>query len=65
MPYRQMAEEVLARWREAERRLMHATAEEQPAILAEIEKLRATYQDLIEQARAAHRPEPPPFPYET
>jgi hypothetical protein len=65
MPYRLLAEEVLARWREGERRLETADAEERPVISAEIDQLRAEYAALVELARDAHLREPPPLPEET
>ena len=62
MPYRKLAEEILARWRAAERKLDTATGADAAALQAEMDELRTAYQRLIEDARAADREEPPPFP---
>jgi ubiquinone biosynthesis protein UbiJ len=62
MPYRQLAEDILARWRAAERNLETATVDDAAALRAEIDELRAAYQRLIDEARVAQREEPPPFP---
>jgi hypothetical protein len=61
MPYRRQAEIVLARWRDAERKLASAIpgTPDEVALTVEIARYRAEYQDLIEAARLAHRPEPP------
>jgi ubiquinone biosynthesis protein UbiJ len=64
MPYRQLAEAVLAEWRLAERRLAEVAPEsdEAASLRLEVERLRDSYQRLIEEAHAAHLPEPPPLP---
>jgi ubiquinone biosynthesis protein UbiJ len=64
MPYRRLAEAVLAEWRLAERRLAEVApdSEEAERLRNEVERLRDSYQRLIEEAHAAHLPEPPPLP---
>jgi hypothetical protein len=64
MPYRRLAEAVLAEWRLAERRLAEVApdSEEAMSLRLEIKRLRDSYQGLIEEARAAHLPEPPALP---
>jgi hypothetical protein len=66
MPYRQLAESVLAEWRLAERRLAEVAPDSDAAasLGLEVERLRDSYQRLIEEANAAHLPEPPPLPEE-
>ncbi len=61
MPYQRLAQEVLAQWRAAERDLVSVAAEAE-RLQGEIERLRAEYHRLIEEAMAADRPVPPPFP---
>ena len=64
MPYRARAEAILAQWREIERALEKVeggTAE--PEYLADVAaELRDEYQRVVEEARRADRPMPPPFP---
>jgi hypothetical protein len=64
MPYRQQAEIVLAAWREAERHLAAAApgSGEERAAAVELVRMRDEYQRLVQAARAALQPEPPPFP---
>jgi hypothetical protein len=66
MPYRRQAEQLLAEWREAERELALVRPNSTTAeiLRAEILRLRDEYQALIQGARDAHVPEPPPFPSE-
>jgi hypothetical protein len=63
VPYRKVAEEALAQWRDADRRLSAMTPDEPDwqsvYVLRELAK--ATYQEAVEAARAEHLPEPPPF----
>jgi hypothetical protein len=63
MPFRVVAEAALADWREAERQLVAypkgSPAWEEATIVAADAKAR--YLQAIEDARAAHTPEPPPF----
>ncbi len=63
MPYRKRAEEALATWRDAARRMEELDADS-PAwqdAYAEAELAKAYYQQAIDDARAAHLPEPPAF----
>jgi hypothetical protein len=64
MPYSRQAEVILANWREAERQLADLRPDSATADLlrAESARLRDEYQALIEAARSADSPEPPPFP---
>lgn len=64
MPYQREAEVVLAAWREAERKLADAASgsADEEEIVADLARMRDEYQRLIQRAREAHRPEPPPFP---
>jgi hypothetical protein len=64
MPFRQEAEAVLEAWHEAERRLEAAPpgSDEELAAAADLIRIRDEYERLIRAARAADRPEPPPFP---
>jgi hypothetical protein len=64
MPYAREAEIVLAMWREAERALAVAApgSDEEEQLQAEAVRLRNEYQRLIEAARPANRPVPPPWP---
>jgi len=62
VPYRKLAEEALAQWRDADRRLSTLTPDDpdwQP-VYALRELAKATYQEAVEAARAAQLPEPPP-----
>jgi hypothetical protein len=63
MPYRKIAAEALAMWREADRRLaeLEPSAPEWEAAYLRREAARARYQEAVEAARAEHLPEPPPF----
>lgn len=67
MPYQRQAASVLAAWREIERHLERVPdgTPEAEALQAEAARLRNEYLRLIDAARAAHRPEPPPFPGST
>lgn len=67
MPYQREAEVVLTVWREAERKLADAEpgSAEEEEIVADLARMRDEYQRLIQRAREAHRPEPPPFPADT
>lgn len=64
MPYRREAERLLSLWREAERDLeaVEPGTREAEALQAEAAQLRHRYQLLIDGARGASLPEPPPFP---
>jgi hypothetical protein len=62
MPFAREAEIVLALWREAERNLVAARADEADAIRAEILLLKTEYERLTELARVHHRAAPPPMP---
>ena len=64
MPYRRLAADILERWRAIERALIVATSGsvECAELEAEETRLRDEYQQLIKDAQAANRPEPPPFP---
>jgi hypothetical protein len=63
MPFQRDALVVLAAWREAERELERAApgSPEEESLNADIERMRTEYRRLIELAREAHRPEPPPL----
>ncbi len=67
MPYRRQAETLLAEWREAERLLAGVEPDSTTAetLRGEILRMRDEYLALIEAARAAHAPEPPPLPADT
>ena len=63
MPYRTVALEALAAWREAETCLADCeedSAEWQEAFVA-AESAKQRYQDAVDAAQAANLPEPPPF----
>lgn len=66
MPYQRLATVFLSQWTEVQRQL----AEVEPgtplaeSLQAEADKLQAEYRRLIREARAAHEPEPQPFPVE-
>ena len=64
MPYQRLAQEVLAKWRAIELQLqaLDPTSPEADELKLASFRLRDEYQDLIAQATAHHRPEPPPFP---
>jgi uncharacterized coiled-coil DUF342 family protein len=64
MPYQRLAQAVLEEWREVERRIAELPSESTEADELKLEsyRLRNKYQELIDQAVAHHRPEPPPFP---
>ena len=64
MPYRIAAEEALARWRAAQRKLVDASPGDPEADLAEImlRQAKADYQAAVDAAHREHLPEPPPFP---
>ncbi len=64
MPYQRLAQEVLVQWRAIERRLteLNPASPEADELKLESYRLRNEYQELIKQAIAHHRPEPPPFP---
>ena len=64
MPYRVIAERLLAEWREADRRLSQLSADspEAEVLRATIARVRMEYQRAIDGARREHLPEPPPFP---
>jgi hypothetical protein len=64
MPYRRLAEAVLADWRLAERRLaaVDPASDDAASLRLDVARLRDSYQRLIEEAHAAHLPEPPPLP---
>jgi hypothetical protein len=66
MPYRRLAEAVLAEWRLAERRLEEVApdSEEAARLRLEVERLRDSYQQLVEEALAADLPEAPALPEE-
>ena len=64
LPYWKLAEDILARWREAERALVAASDSDVGPLRTEIEGLKAAYQRLVDEAQAAQREEPPPFPAE-
>jgi hypothetical protein len=63
VPYRKIAEEALAEWRDADRRLSKMTPDDpdwqSACVLRELAKAR--YQEAVDSARAQHLPEPPPF----
>jgi hypothetical protein len=64
MPYRQEAEVVLEAWRAAQRRRDAAPpgSDGERMAAADLVRIRDEYRRLIQAARAAGRPEPPPFP---
>jgi hypothetical protein len=64
MPYRARAEAILARWREIERALekVEAGTAEAEYLAGVAAELRDEYQRVVEEARRADRPVPPPFP---
>ena len=63
MPYRKIAEEALAEWRDADQRLSNMTPDDPDwqsvYLLRELAKAR--YQEVVDSARAEHLPVPPPF----
>jgi hypothetical protein len=63
MPYRALAQQALARWREAERRkdaaVLHSP--EWEAANADAASAKADYMQCVDDARREYRPEPPPF----
>jgi len=63
MPYRALAADALAAWRDAERRMSQLPADspdwQKACLEAELAKQR--YQEAFDSARAEHLPEPPPF----
>jgi hypothetical protein len=63
LPYRNIAGEALAEWRDADRRLSTITPDDpdwEPLyVLRELAKAR--YQEAVDSARAQHLPQPPPF----
>ena len=63
MPYRQKAQDALAEWREADRRLasMRPADPEWPELVEAREAARARYQAAVIVAQAKQLPEPPPF----
>jgi hypothetical protein len=63
VPYRKVAEEALADWRDADRRLSRITPDhpDWQAIWVLRELAKARYQEAVDSARAEHLPEPPPF----
>lgn len=67
MPYQREGEIVLAMWRDIERQLAEADPDSAEAedLRLEAARLRDEYQQLIQAARAHHRPEPPPLPIES
>ncbi len=64
MPYQRLAAAILEEWRAVEGQLVELGpgAPGYAAAKAEAERLRREYERLFLQARAHHRPEPPPFP---
>ena len=64
MPHQGVAADVLEQWREIERRIAEVPTDSPEADELKLEsyRLRNEYQQLIDQAVAHHRPEPPPFP---
>ena len=64
MPYRSQAAVILEEWRAVERRHGDETPDtpEWYASELELDVLRKAYQDTIDRAQAAEKPEPPPFP---
>ena len=67
MPYQVQAQAVLEEWRRVELQLEAAEpgSDEAEILEADARQLRDQYQDLIDEAIAAHQPEPPPFPDES
>ncbi len=63
MPYRVIAQEALARWRDAERRRERAEAGSPDHLAAEqdAEQARRDYQDAIDAAMREHLPVPVAF----
>ncbi len=63
MPYRRIAADALAAWREADRRLaaMDPSHDAWQATYLEAELAKATYQEAVDAARREQLPEPPPF----
>jgi hypothetical protein len=63
VPYRKVAEEALAEWRDADRRLSKMTPDDPDwqsvYVLRELAK--ATYQEAVESARAQRLPAPAAF----
>jgi hypothetical protein len=63
VPYRKAADEALAEWRDADRRLAKMTPDDPDwqsvYVLRELAK--ATYLEVVETARAQQLPEPTPF----
>ena len=66
LPFRAEAQAILANWRELERKLAEAVrgSNEAEVLQAEIHRLRDEYQRVLQAARDAQAPEPPPFPTE-
>ncbi len=64
MPYQRLAAAILEEWRAVERQLaaIGPDGAGYAGAKAEAERLRDEYERLFLQARAHHRPEPPPFP---
>jgi hypothetical protein len=63
MPYRKVAEDALAEWRDADQRLSRMTPDDPDwqSVYVWRELAKARYQEAVEAARAAQLPEPPPF----
>jgi hypothetical protein len=63
VPYKRVAEEALAEWRDADRRLSKMTPDDPDwqsvYVLRELAKAR--YEEAVATARAESLPEPPPF----
>jgi hypothetical protein len=60
----QVAETIVAAWREVERDIaaVEPGSPEYVTLYVEARQLRKEYQRLIDEARTSLRPEPPPFP---
>jgi hypothetical protein len=67
MPYRQLAQEVLAQWRQAERALDDVPNDSREAarLRLEIAALRDRYQRIVDEARQANVDELPALPTES
>jgi hypothetical protein len=65
LPYRQIAADALAAWRDADRRLAELDQDGDPearqAAYLEAELAKATYQEAVARAHEEHLPEPLPF----
>jgi hypothetical protein len=65
MPYRTRAQQALERWRVLDRALegLPAADPRRRSLEDDREAARAEYEAIVDDARRAHMPEPPPFPH--